>query len=365
MNTEDHIPMPEEAMMPSAHEQLECRRAFVRRTIPAPDVDEAWSRFAASHARSSAMAEPADITDTAGRGSRIRLMMRWAAAACAVVAVLALGTYVVVTQERTRMVCKATNEPQHVTVRSGEGPEQVVKDEKDIVFRQTASASRTIKTITVSTTRGKDCHVTLPDGTQVWLDSESTLQFPETFTGKTRDVQLTGEAYFDVAHDSRHPMVVTSQYFSAVVLGTAFNMNVYDAECANIILVRGCVAVSKDPITDMKKGDTSKFTLLSPGEQAKVDGDAISIHKVEIYPLTQWKDGLFYFDSEPLADIMRKLGQWYNVNVVFENADLMNIRLHFVADRNGNLDDVIADLNRMRSATVTMKDNTVIVSKAE
>lgn len=348
-NDNDHTNITE-ADMPSMHEQLECRRTFVRRHVETPDVDEAWQKFAQEQPFSNSYSD-----DSQEKGTT-RHIHSWWAAACVACILLVSGIVWIQLDRSTLQVCKAKEETKGITVSDNEGGNKTLAKAQDISFAQTAQKVRVIKNITVKTSRGKDCHLTLPDGTEVWLDAESAIQFPEVFVGKTRDVQLTGKAYFDVKHDKRHPFTVTSAYMQTIVYGTAFNMDVRDAATASVTLVRGCVAVREHPADQ-------HLAILQPGQQATVGNLGVSVHDVDPYPYVQWREGFFYFDNQPLADIMRELGEWYNANVVFDDAELMHTRLHFAAERNSSLANIVASLNKMKSVVVTMKDNTVTVSK--
>ena len=354
----NHTPLTEDDM-PNLHEQLECRRVFTRRNIPCPDVEEAWCRFVTR--RDITEQENAETTMEMKKEHPSRSLLRWLVAACAIIAVVLTALYWQHSTENDLQVCAATHEPKGITVTDAKGNQQTLASAPKMVFTpspQSVSNVKVIKTITVKTSRGKDCHIVLPDGSEAWLNAESCLQFPETFTGKTREIQLQGEAYFDVKHDERHPFIVTNQYFSTVVYGTEFNVNARDAATANVILVKGKVAV-RDSY------QSNKTIMLNPGQQALFAEDGMSVKSVNPYPFVQWKDGFFYFDNQTLTEIMRQLGQWYDTNVVFTDANLMQMRLHFVADRSNSLQDIIDSINKMRIVRLVYKDNTIIVGKHE
>lgn len=351
MSQDNHSTQEIEDAMPTLHEQLECRRVFTRRNQPCPDVNQAWEKFAIR--LQEAEEEREDKKESS--------LLRWLVAACVTVAVVLSSVVLYNTihaHESSLQVCEATHEQKCVTVSDDEGNAKVLLKGQDIVFAKPQVKSHTIKTVTVKTSRGKDCHVVLPDGSEVWLNSESSLEFPEMFVGKTREIQLYGEAYFDVKHDERHPFIVSSQFFSTVVYGTEFNMNVREESTANVILVKGSVAMrdAQEP---------TKMKMLTPGQQAVLSADGFVVQDINPYPWVQWREGFFYFDNEPLADIMRQLGQWYDTNVVFTDSNLMQVRLHFVADRSSSLQEIMESINKMQTIRLTWKDNTVVVSKNE
>lgn len=151
-------------------------------------------------------------------------------------------------------------------------------------------------------------NLTLSDGTKVWLNSESALRYPTVFTGSSRQVEITGEAYFEVAHDAAKPFYVTKGEMQIKVLGTHFNVNAYDdEEAVKVTLLKGSVAVNRQ----------SSMVKLKPGEQAVVKQDApISIHySPDIDAVMAWKNGRFSFENADLKTVMRQVARWYDVEV--------------------------------------------------
>lgn len=164
---------------------------------------------------------------------------------------------------------------------------------------------------TLSTATGEQSPypLVLGDGTKVWLNAESSITFPVAFNGKERSVKVTGEAYFEVAHNAAKPFKVITPRQTIEDIGTAFNVNVYENEpLAKTTLIEGTVKVSG--------------VLLKPGQQAinHKDGDRVEVtNEVNTHVITAWKDGYFRFDLETLPGIMRELSRWYNVEVVYES----------------------------------------------
>lgn len=346
-----------EDSMPNWHEQLECRRVFTRRNTKCPDPNKAWEDFAEKQNISDKKSDTHEVT----RPTIWRPINKWLVAACALIAVILTITFVNLPNKNKLQVCEATHEPKGITVSDTKGNQQTLTSTDKVDFQKAYNkvcSTKAIKTITIKTSRGKDCHIILPDGSEVWLNAESSLEFPEHFIGKTRDIQLQGEAYFNVKHDESHPFVVSSQFFSTTVYGTEFNMNVRDASTANVILIKGCVAVKETE-------HPQKSLKLYPGNQAILSEEGLSKKEINPYPFIQWKDGFFYFDNEPLADIMCQLGKWYDTDVVFTDANLMQMRLHFVADRNNDLEDIIESMNKMKIVNLVLKGHSIIVGKHE
>ncbi|GAA4322656.1 hypothetical protein GCM10023149_23140 [Mucilaginibacter gynuensis] len=161
---------------------------------------------------------------------------------------------------------------------------------------------------TISIPRGGQYAVTLPDGTNVWLNSESSLTYPVAFTGKQRRVVLTGEAYFEVAKNKNMPFVVHTNQADVNVLGTHFNVNAYEGDDeVKTTLLEGSVRLS----------GKSSSAMLVPGEQGLVAGNEISKRQVNINQVIAWKLGYFVFRKDNIKDIMKQVSRWYDVEVEF------------------------------------------------
>lgn len=164
---------------------------------------------------------------------------------------------------------------------------------------------------TLSTARGEQVQVRLPDGTLVFLNAASSLVYPTTFKGlKTRETTLTGEAYFQAAKDQKHPFIVKTKDQQVEVLGTRFNINTYDDDHKNITkttLEEGSVKVSA--------GETERTIV--PGEQATIQKNKIAVTKGDLEEVLAWKNGYFRFNEEKITTIMSKLSRWYNIDVVY------------------------------------------------
>lgn len=158
---------------------------------------------------------------------------------------------------------------------------------------------------------GQVIHLTLSDGTKVWLNSESSLRFPVAFPPGQRNVEITGEAYFEVAKDPERKFIVKSGSFETEVLGTHFNVNTYaDESAARITLLEGSVRVTRS-------GGASPV-VLSPGQQAMVDSKITKTEISNLNAIVAWKDGMFVFDNVNIAAIMRQLARWYNFSIHYK-----------------------------------------------
>ncbi len=188
--------------------------------------------------------------------------------------------------------------------------------------------------------RGGQFNVKLPDGTEVWLNSESRLKYPVAFAeGKSREVELVyGEAYFDVAPSTDHKgatFKVRMQAQEVEVLGTEFNIKAYSDEATiYTTLVEGKVAVS----TKTAKQD------LVPNQQANLNRktNEMTIATVDVYNETSWKKGLFSFKEKPLVEIMKVLSRWYNIDsVTFENVAHESVKFDGVLSKDQNIEDIL------------------------
>lgn len=174
--------------------------------------------------------------------------------------------------------------------------------------------------IVKTTDWGQKLSLTLADGTEVRLNSGSTIEFPERFTGHTREIELTGEAFFNVARNPDKPFIIRSGEVHTTVLGTSFNINTYP-ENREITVT---VATGK---VRLASKDTEVF--LTPNEQGVFDKRSNRISKEETDTATflQWKDGIIYFEDTSLAKVAESLERWYGVTFVFENEKAKNCHL--------------------------------------
>ena len=164
---------------------------------------------------------------------------------------------------------------------------------------------------TITTPRGGQYQIVLPDETKVWLNAESSLRFPTSFTGKERNVELTGEGYFEVAPDKDKPFLVTAGQTATRVLGTHFNIMAYgDENAVKTTLLQGSVK--------MEQGNL--YSLLQPGQQGTFDvlNATLTTKAVNTRAAIAWKDGFYYFDRTPVQSVMRQIARWYNVEIVYQ-----------------------------------------------
>lgn len=208
--------------------------------------------------------------------------------------------------------------------------------------------------------RGGQFFVQLADSTKVWLNSESQLKYPVAFVdGQTRQVELVyGEAYFEVSPSTKHKgsrFKVKTQEQNVEVIGTEFNIKAYRDETAiYTTLVEGVVAVS----------NAAKKQILTPSQQSKITeyNGSISVSEVDVYNEISWRKGLFVFKGMPLKDIARVLSRWYDVDIVFADPALGNVKFNGVLNKNQKLEDILTTIKNINFINAyEKKDNKIII----
>ncbi|WP_316818478.1 FecR family protein [Pedobacter nyackensis] len=229
----------------------------------------------------------------------------------------------------------------------------VVTNNNDRQNSTTPSYSGQLK---ASTPRGGTYQIILPDGTKVWLNASSELKFPASFNqSKQRSVELSGEAYFEVAKNKMKPFMVRSNGQEIEVLGTHFNVNSYlDEKVAKTTLLEGAVKISQ------LKGNNPASYVLRPGQQA-IAGNTIVIKNVDAMDAIDWKNGMFIFNKESLESIMRKLSRWYDVDVVFEDEKLKSKLLGGTVSRFSTVTEVLEVLELTELAHFKIKGRSIMV----
>lgn len=204
-----------------------------------------------------------------------------------------------------------------------QGGIKVLKMNRQIAYDKTENADLQAEPRynTITTARGNQYMVVLADGSKVWLNAASSIRFPFYFTGNERRVEITGEAYFEVAKDATRPFRVefnnqSGEKGEIEVLGTHFNVNAYpDEEDIKTTLLEGSVKVSKG----------KERVLIVPGEQASFSNNSslgtkgITLKKdIVLSQVVAWKDGFFVFNNSDIRMIMRQVARWYDVEVIFD-----------------------------------------------
>lgn len=186
---------------------------------------------------------------------------------------------------------------------------------------------------TLSTPRGGQYTITLPDGSKVWLNAASSLHYPTAFREKNRQVELTGEAYFEIAADREKPFRVKVNGMEIVVLGTHFNVMAYaDEKTCRTTLLEGAVKLEKN----------AQQLLLRPGQEGRLQADktAFTLLPANADEAVAWKNGLFHFEQADIQSIARQIARWYDVEVIFEG-QMPTRRFMGVMSRNSSLNTVL------------------------
>ncbi len=206
---------------------------------------------------------------------------------------------------------------------------------------------------TITVPRGGKYELVLADGTKIWLNSASTLTFPPTFSGKERKVELTGEAYFEVAPNKAKPFLVSTPQYQVEVLGTHFNIKAYlDEQMSQTTLLEGAVKVKKE------EGEL----LLTPGQQAEIvlGKKDITRHTANLEKVMAWKNGIFIFDGEELEQVMQQIARWYDAEVVYEGS-VPAVKLAGMVSREDSLERLLGILAKAGKVNFDIKGNKIIV----
>jgi transmembrane sensor len=212
------------------------------------------------------------------------------------------------------------------SVRSGtlavQGKTMVQHDQGAITYNGNSNAkgqnaTQSVLYNTLTTNRGEQSPpLVLSDGTKVWLNALSSIRFPVAFTGSSRNVEITGEVFFEVAKNASRPFHVKVKDMEVEVLGTQFNVNAYDDEpVMKTTLLEGKVKVSS---TVNGHPDSYQEAMLKPGEQASISQQNITIQTANVGQAIAWKSGLFDFNHLNLQTVLRQLSRWYDIEVKFE-----------------------------------------------
>lgn len=203
---------------------------------------------------------------------------------------------------------------------------------------------------------GKRTNLTLADGSEVWLNSGTQLDFPSEFRGRTREIHVDGEIYIDVAPNQQIPFIVHAQDMQIRVLGTSFNISAYrDDIKKTIVLVEGKVKV--------ERGETQLAELL-PNEKIDVTENKVLKETVNTSEYISWKKGILEFNGTPMSEILKKIGRYYNVQ--FEETTAVKLNDQTFSGKlflSNNLDSVMASVSILSSTTYSRENNKIIIGE--
>jgi len=209
--------------------------------------------------------------------------------------------------------------------------------------------------------RGEEYHLVLSDGTRVWLNSETKLKYPTQFASNIREVELEGEAYFEVTKNPKAPFIVKTGQMDVKVLGTSFNISAYeDEETVQATLVEGKVKVTPH------YGESSNI-ILSPNDQAVFtkSNNEITVREVDASMYSSWKEGVFAFDEEPLDEIMRKLARWYDIKVFFQDSEARKSQFSGKLPRFEDCKVLFEMMEKTTTVQFTIKDNQHVIVRTQ
>lgn len=199
---------------------------------------------------------------------------------------------------------------------------------------------------------GKRTSLTLSDGTEVWLNSGTQLDFPSEFTGDKREIQLNGEIFINVAHNSKIPFIVHTQGMDIHVQGTSFNVSAYyDDNKKTVVLVNGKVKINMEG---------SYTAELLANEKFEITDDNIIKESVNVSEYISWTKGILEFDETPISEILRKIGRYYNVQ--FESSQEIKLNDKTCSGKlflSNNLDSVMTSVSVL-SSTIYQRENNII-----
>lgn len=211
---------------------------------------------------------------------------------------------------------------------------------------------------TISIPRGGEYNLVLADGTRVYLNAMSNFKYPVKFFGKTREVELSGEALFEVAKDAERPFIVKTSAINIEVLGTIFNLNAYEnTERIITTLVEGSVKINSHK--------TNESRLLVPDEQAtfSLKNGETEVKKVDVNLYTAWKNGNLTFYDSRLEDIMTTLTRWYSADVLYSNESVKDLRFSGNLNRYGDINQILDVIKSTGKINIEIDKNTILFSE--
>jgi transmembrane sensor len=228
---------------------------------------------------------------------------------------------------------------------------KVLGDSGELVYAKSdAVLSTGYHTLTIP--RKGHYKIILPDGTRVWLNSESSIRYPVAFAETERKVFVTGETYFEVAKDKHKPFRAVADGMTVEALGTQFNINAYPNEpFAAASLIEGSVLVSGG----------HRDNILQPGQQAQISGEIFIIASIDPKEITGWKNDAFVFVNTPLASILRQAERWYDAEIVYK--DIINIHLNATIDRSVPVSRLMQRLEATGQVHFKVEGKKIYVSK--
>lgn len=222
-------------------------------------------------------------------------------------------------------------------------------------YEEGAGGQQTNSFNTITTPKGQQFHIALPDGSKVWLNAGSSIRFPTVFSGNERRVAVAGEVYFDIHQDAQHPFIATLRNGDEVmVLGTKFNINAYDNESqVYTTLLEGSVRV--------QAGNERK--VLQPGQQSQSGRTGLKVVNVDAGKALAWMEGAFDFEDVTLAEAMRQIERWYDITVLIEDGVPVDAPFYGQVSRKMSLNNLIRLFEKTDLKFRIENGNKLIISK--
>ncbi|MFZ4262787.1 FecR family protein [Sphingobacterium sp. HJSM2_6] len=249
-----------------------------------------------------------------------------------------------------------------------------------------------VELLSLSTPKGGTYQITLPDGSNVWLNAETTLKYPSKFEGSVREVELEGEAYFEIQSIKRNnsseklpnnlitsstsveknslnhlPFLVKTKGQTIEVLGTQFNVSAYaNEENIKTSLVEGKVRLTSTEQASSGNANSKNQLILSAGEQGVLSGTKLIKRQVDLEMYTSWKDGFFYFNRLPTHEAVSQLARWYDLEVIYQGKEA-NINMFAYIERNKPLSAILKALEKsgLRIKFVQSGDSKQLIIQGE
>jgi len=330
-------------------------RTQMRQEYTLPEIDHRIRQYVMDHLHDGEETSNANDADRTIPG--VYFLRRWGWVAASVILVMAAGAYFWKANEkdmpqpvvsvsaadiapgRDGAILTLADGTQVVLDSLGNGVvanqngAQVVLKSRQLSYSPTGETTGEASYNTITTPKGRQFQIQLPDGTMAWLNSASSIRFPIAFSGKERIVHITGEVYFEVAKHPGMPFkALINETSSVEVLGTHFNVNAYlNENSINTTLLEGAVRVSY----------SGKTQSLLSGQQARLSNENIIIDKSpDLEQVMGWKKGLFIFNDDDVYTVMRQLERWYDIDVRFEN-DIPKKQFNGKVQRNLQLSQIL------------------------
>lgn len=244
----------------------------------------------------------------------------------------------------------------NTTVILSDSTGEIRTKEKTLIVESNKIKIREPEYYTMNVPLGAEYNLVLSDGTKIYLNAGSSLRYPDQFTGKKREIYLSGEAYFEVAHDSLHPFIVQAEDVAIRVLGTTFNVNAYpEGAWIKTTLVEGRVETQCG----------NNHFIMKPGMQVAYNK---ATRKAEYFPVntkqfTSWKEGYYDFEDMPLGELMQIFTRWYNINIEFSTPDVKDIKFSGRLKRYDDLRPLFKMLEYTQDIRFIMGNGKIVIQK--